>query len=199
MPNLREARRSSWRTRSLAARRPTRLLDPAAGSWLVPAVRPNNPRSWLWLVIAVAAVASAGAALAEGRSKDRAATESKLRSISAAARHRRVTAEPVARARRALRRAEDVRAAGDQHHGLMLEALALEWAEAAEALTRAAEIERQAVLMERKLSRAETKAIRAKALVEETLARRGRAQKKLEQLERGSTPGKKAGAGGGER
>ena len=53
----------------------------------------------------------------------------------------------------------------------------------AEALIRAAEMEAKVAELQRQAAAAETKSIRAKALLEETAARRGRARAKLEQLE----------------
>ena len=52
-----------------------------------------------------------------------------------------VTAEPVKSAKRALERAHGARAAGDEPHARMLDGLALEWAEAARDLDRAAAAE----------------------------------------------------------
>jgi hypothetical protein len=113
----------------------------------------------------------------------RAAAEGKLGAIQQSQPHRQLARDPVRRAQDALRRGEEARAAGDDHHGQMLEALALEWASMAEALVRAADMEARVAKLQRQAAEAETKSIRAKALLEETAARRGRARAKLEQLE----------------
>jgi colicin import membrane protein len=90
----------------------------------------------------------------------------------------------LARATQALERASQARTAGDANHALLLEALALTWAEGARDVAQATVTEQQASAREAELSEAETRLTRARALVEETVARRNRAQSKLEQLER---------------
>jgi hypothetical protein len=91
--------------------------------------------------------------------------------------------EPIDKARHALRRAADARAAGDHLHGAELEALAREWAETGSDLVRAAAAEKKLSQTQRELSETETRLIRARALLEESVARQGRAKQKLEQLE----------------
>jgi colicin import membrane protein len=95
----------------------------------------------------------------------------------------RVTAEPIKSARRALERAHGARTAGDVLHARMLDGLALEWAEAARDLDRAATAERAAQATGKKAYEAQTKAERARALLEETQARRGRAAAELEHIQ----------------
>jgi hypothetical protein len=68
----------------------------------------------------------------------------------------------LAKAKDALRRADQKRASGDQKGGAMLEQAALEWASASEL---------------------ETKVFRAQALVEQTVARRARAEEALRKLD----------------
>lgn len=91
--------------------------------------------------------------------------------------------ESIDKARHALRRAADARASGDHVHGAELEALAREWAETGSDLVRAAAAEKKLAQTQRELSETETRLIRARALLEESVARQGRAKQKLEQLE----------------
>jgi hypothetical protein len=95
----------------------------------------------------------------------------------------RVTAEPIKSAKHALERAHGARAAGDALHARMLDGLALEWAETARDLDRAATAERAAQATGKKAYDAQTKAERARALLEETQARRGRAAAELEHVQ----------------
>jgi hypothetical protein len=134
--------------------------------------------------VLAAAVLGAGLLAAQERA-DRVAAQAKLESVCANPTTRRLAAEPIRQARAALRRGEDARASGDHVHGAMLEALGLQWAGVAEAVGRAADMEREAAKAQRRVAEAETKTIRAKALLEQTVARRGRAQEKLKRLEQG--------------
>jgi hypothetical protein len=95
----------------------------------------------------------------------------------------KVVAEPVKSARRALERAHGARAAGDPVHALVLDGLALEWAEAARALDKAAAAEQVATATSKHAHEVQTKAERARALLEETQARRGRTAAELERVE----------------
>ncbi|CAN91232.1 hypothetical protein predicted by Glimmer/Critica [Sorangium cellulosum So ce56] len=95
----------------------------------------------------------------------------------------KVVAEPMAHAKRALQRAHGARAAGDATNARRLDAVALEWAEAARTLLRAAAAEAAAVEAAKRAREVETKLERARALLEETQARRGRAAAELERIE----------------
>jgi hypothetical protein len=95
----------------------------------------------------------------------------------------RVTAEPLKAVRHALERAHGARAAGDEPHGHMLEGLALEWAETARDLVRAATAEQAAQAIGQKAYEVQTRAERARALLEETQARRGRTAAELAHVE----------------
>jgi hypothetical protein len=122
---------------------------------------------------------SAGPAGAEGQAVPR-APGAAAEAGSATA---KVVAEPVAQAKRALARAHGARAAGDAAHARMLDALALEWAETARELLRAAAAETTAAEAARRAREVATQLERARALLEETQARRGRAAAELERLE----------------
>jgi hypothetical protein len=95
----------------------------------------------------------------------------------------RVTTEPVKAAKLALERAHGARAAGDEAHARMLDGLALEWAQAARDLDRAAAAERAAQAVGQHAYDVQTKAERARALLEETQARRGRTAAELARVE----------------
>ncbi len=95
----------------------------------------------------------------------------------------RVTADAIKAVKRALERGHGARAAGDEAHAHMLEGLALEWAETARDLARAAAAERVAQAIGKKAYDVQTQAERARALLEETQARRGRAAAELSHVE----------------
>jgi hypothetical protein len=95
----------------------------------------------------------------------------------------KVVVEPVKSAKRALERAHGARAAGDELHARMLEGVALEWAECARDLDRAAAAEKVAMAASKQANDVETRAKQARALLEETQARRGRTAAELEHVE----------------
>ncbi len=106
-----------------------------------------------------------------------------------------LVAEPLAESRRALERARGARAAGDRRHGALLERLAAEWAGAAASTLRAARAERRARQQAERAQELATRLERARALLAEQQARRGRLQAKLRRgrgLEQGPS-GKAAG------
>lgn len=129
-----------------------------------------------------------GVALATRSGSDRDRAEAALAALSAAPTSARLAHESMQAARHALRRADEARAAGDAKHAPELDALAREHAETGTDLVRAAAAEKKLREVQKELSDVETKLSRARALLEETLARRGRAQAKLEGLERASAP-----------
>jgi hypothetical protein len=114
---------------------------------------------------------------------DGAAAQALLREIEANAaadpERLRVVAEPVASAKRALERARGALTSGDEAHARMLYGLALEWAEAARDFDRAATAEKAAARASKQAYEVQTKAERARALLEETQARRGRTAAEL--------------------
>ncbi|MDI3286236.1 hypothetical protein [Polyangium sp. 15x6] len=95
-------------------------------------------------------------------------------------RSKKAVADAVTRSKKALERAHGARASGDAPHARLLDGLALEWAETARDLLRAAEAEQAAAAVADKAKEASTQAERARALLEETQARRGRAEAELE-------------------
>lgn len=96
------------------------------------------------------------------------------------AKAKKLVASSIEHAKESLERAHGARAAGDVGHARMLDGLALEWAETARELLRAAAAEQAATSASDKAREAATRAERARALLEETQARRGRADAELE-------------------
>jgi hypothetical protein len=100
-----------------------------------------------------------------------------------------VASESIDKAKDALRRADQLRATGDQKRGAMLEDTALEWASASELLDRTAHSEKELSALQARTTDLETKVFRAQALVEQTVARRARAEEALHKLdEKGIKP-----------
>jgi hypothetical protein len=73
--------------------------------------------------------------------------------------------------------------AGDARHAAMMRAAALEWLDTARDLVRTADAETAAETAEKTAEDLDTKLVRGRALLEETVARRARAQQSLEQLD----------------
>lgn len=114
----------------------------------------------------------------------RAQASALLAEVTKSALGSRVASESIAKAQHALRRADQMRASGDQAHGAMLEETALEWATASQLLSKTAEREKQLAERQARITELETKVFRAQALVEQTVARRARAEEALRKLEK---------------
>jgi hypothetical protein len=110
---------------------------------------------------------------------DRAVTEQILASVGS---NRADARGPVDEAKKALERAAGARRSGDVRHAELLEGLALEWAETARDVIRASAVEADAGALGAAAADAGLKAERARALLEESIARRGRAEAELEKL-----------------
>jgi len=132
------------------------------------------------------ALAGATSLAALASADDRADAGAALKELEAVPASASLTREMLDQAKSALARADGARSSGDQTHGAMLEALALEWTLSAKELVRTAKVEREVVALQKKAGDLETKAVRAQALVEQTVARRGRAEEKLRELETGT-------------
>jgi len=104
--------------------------------------------------------------------------------------------DPLAKARAAQRRAENARGAGDLRHATELDALALTWAQVADDLVRTAAAEKKLADLQKQVSLLEQKAIRTQALIEQTIARRGRAELNLSNSEHPASTEKGAPSGG---
>lgn len=98
---------------------------------------------------------------------------------------------PVAKAKAAQERAKSARGAGDLQHATELDALALTWAKVADDLRKTAESEKKLADVQKAVADLEQKAVRTQALIEQTIARRGRAEQNLKNAAPASaTPGK---------
>jgi hypothetical protein len=95
---------------------------------------------------------------------------------------RPVVQDPVTKAKAAQQRAQSARGAGDLQHGTELDALALTWAQVADDLRKTAAAEKQLADVQKAVSDLEQKAVRTQALIEQTIARRGRAEQNLKSL-----------------
>ncbi len=91
--------------------------------------------------------------------------------------------DAIAEANRALKRAEELRAMGDVARAELAEDLALEWALTARETVKAVETEREADELGTAAVEATTKAERARTLLEDAIARRGKLQAKLDELD----------------
>jgi len=103
--------------------------------------------------------------------------------VEANAEGKKLAAEPLKSAKGALERAADARATGDKQHAKLLDDLALEWAESAGDLTRSAALEQKSAELEAKAAELDAKSVRALAIIEEAVARRGRAELELNEQE----------------
>ncbi|MEO7038162.1 MAG: hypothetical protein ABI548_29610 [Polyangiaceae bacterium] len=92
---------------------------------------------------------------------------------------RAVVQEPVAKAKAAQQRAQNARGSGDLQHATELDALALTWAQVADDLVRTADAEKKLSDLQKAVLELEQKAVRTQALIEQTIARKGRAEQNL--------------------
>jgi len=107
--------------------------------------------------------------------------------------------EPVAKAKAAQQRAQSARGAGDLQHATELDALALTWAKVAEDLVRTAEAEKKLAETQKAVADLEQKAVRTQALIEQTIARRGRAELNLNNATPAAGTANKSASGKGEK
>ena len=131
----------------------------------------------MWLL----AVTVAGVALAAPDARSRAAAI--LAGLAKNPEAGRVASDSIEKANDALRRADQLRASGDQTRGALLEETALEWAIASELLDKTARSEKQLSELQTRTTELETKVFRAQALVEQTVARRARAEEAWRKLD----------------
>jgi hypothetical protein len=96
--------------------------------------------------------------------------------------HRALLEAPLGKADQALGRARAMDHAGDTAHAALMRAVARKWIDLSHDLIRTVDMEARAEAAERALDQLETKMVRGRALLEETVARRGRAQETLAQL-----------------
>ena len=86
------------------------------------------------------------------------------------------------KAQRALKRADDARAAGDEETAVLLEGLAREWAEMGKDVMRAAALEADAAALQVQAADAAVHAQRARTMLDELVARKARAEGELKAL-----------------
>jgi hypothetical protein len=136
-----------------------------------------------WVMLLALGIPLAGAAFADPIS-DKAVAEQILASLAAPSDSsmQPVLKTPIDEAKHALERAAGARRSGDTHHAEILEGLGREWAETARDLSRAVSVEADAGALETAATEAGVSAERARALLEEAIARRGRAEAELEKL-----------------
>lgn len=144
----------------------------------------SSPRRAAWVALVAFSTSLGGVALATRSGSDRDRANAAITALSAIPEHARLAHEPLTAAKHALGRADDARATGDQKLAPELDALAREHAETGTDLVRAAEAEKKLRAVQKDLTEVETKLSRARALLEEAIARRGRAQAKLDELEK---------------
>lgn len=109
--------------------------------------------------------------------------------------HRSALVQPLEKAKRALERStRGAKGASwappapvTDRHAALLRSVASEWLDVARDLVRTLEAERAASDAQKALDEFETKIVRGKALLEETVARRGRTQAELEALDKPKT------------
>jgi hypothetical protein len=145
-------------------------------------------RSSLLCVSLLAAAFSPAISLAAEASD----TEAILSRLEADRQSKLLATESIAKAKNALERARSALAAGDTRSARLLREVAHQWALVGRDVVRAATAETQADQADRRLHDVETRLVRARALLEETILRRGRAREKLEEVERQTAPGQSA-------
>lgn len=131
--------------------------------------------------ICLLALAAAGVALAAPDARSQAAAI--LADLAKKPEAQRVASEAIGKANDALRRADQLRASGDQKRGAMQEETALEWANAAALVDKTAQAEKQLAELQTRTTELETKVFRAQALVEQSVARRARAEEAVRKLD----------------
>lgn len=132
--------------------------------------------------------------LARAAGPDPAAEAQRLIGLLDAPATRAVVADPLGKAKAAQQRAQSARGAGDLHHATELDALALTWAQVADDLVRTAAAEKKLSDLQKQVGDLEQKAVRTQALIEQTIARRGRAEENLKNAE-ATKPASKAATG----
>jgi colicin import membrane protein len=140
-----------------------------------------------WGVAAGAAVVAAGLTAttpARGQAGgDHAAAEALVLQLEHDPAHAAVTADALASARNALERATRLRAAGDETHARAADGLALECAQTARDVARAADAEAKAAELRHKAVDAQAQLERTRAQVEEGIAHVGRLRAQLDEAD----------------
>jgi hypothetical protein len=155
-------------------------LDPKPCTWLrslVKRARLAAALAFATLTILGLGLTFSGSARAAG--PDPAAETQRLLTKLDVPETRAVVQDPISKAKAAQQRAQNARGSGDLQHATELDALALTWAQVADDLVRAATAEKQLADLQKTVTDLEQKAIRTQALIEQTIARKGRAEQNL--------------------
>jgi hypothetical protein len=151
-------------------------LDPGIGTWLRSLVkRARLPAAFALATLTVFSFEPPARAAGPDPAAEAARLIAKLDVPEA----RRIAQDPLAKAKAAQQRAQNAHGAGDLQHATELDTLALTWAEVAGDLARATESEKKLEDLQNAVSALEQKAVRTQALLEQTIARRGRAEQNL--------------------
>lgn len=110
--------------------------------------------------------------------------------------HKNVTQDLTKRSRAAMERAKRMREAGDEAHARLADALAREWAEAAQDLARAVDAEAKATVARTGALDAGARAEHERAMLEEGIARSGRLRALIDQVDREKGPPPRTSAAG---
>lgn len=165
-------------------------LDQNPGTWLFdavtgPQIRPRGSALRalaLGLVVACTLVGLARPAMAEVQGP-RQQAQQLIAELETKTDQRALVDGPLTRARAALNRATQARRAKQLEQASVLERVALGWAQLGQLLVKTVALETEATKLETAQNDLDTRIKRARALLEETLARRARAQETLKKLE----------------
>jgi hypothetical protein len=124
----------------------------------------------------------ASSAAAAQPADEHAAAAALIQQLTADTAHQAVTADALLEARNALERATRLRVAGDEAHAKAADGLALEWAETARDVVRAADAEAAAAELRHKALDAQAQLERSRSMIEEAIATIGRLQAELDQV-----------------
>ncbi|HEX4475660.1 MAG TPA: hypothetical protein VH142_11325 [Polyangiaceae bacterium] len=144
---------------------------------------PGKTGAWTFATLLLAGAATTAAAPALGAPRDPNAILAELEKDTA---HQSLVAGALGHARDALTRARSMDLAGDGRHATILRQVAIEWLDLGRDLIRTATTEAATDASEKDLDDLDTKLVRGRALLEETVARRGRARQLFDQLEPGT-------------
>jgi hypothetical protein len=142
----------------------------------------SSPR-WTGVAAGVATACFALALPSSAQTNDAHATATALVAQLQGDSHAQLVADPLGQAKTALERATRMRATGDEVHARAADELALEWAQMAQDLLKAAEAEATAAEARKKAVDAQAQLERTRAAVEEGIARVGRLKAELAEAE----------------
>lgn len=145
-----------------------------------PSISSRPPRTLVWSFLGLATVGLASSEAASRGQSSRQQSEAALeRLASATVAEAAAIEEPRARAQAALQRGADDRAAGNPEVADLFDNAALEWTQVADDRLRAGKKEQAAEQLELELKQARKQLARARVLLEETQAQKGRIETQL--------------------